>query len=332
VALAPAQASLRARQCGRCHAKQVREWEPSLHGRAASPGLLAQTEYGMAADERAGCLRCHAPLAEQAGDAVLRGDGVSCAGCHVRGWVRRGPPAVAPSLLALPGYPVATVGLYERADFCLPCHQLPPRTAVAGRPLLNTYREWLDGPYLPRGVQCQHCHMANREHAVLGIHDPATFRQGIELGAHAHRRGGAVTVEATLRNVGAGHDLPTTTTPVVWLSIAVVDARGRPSAGAAERHRIGRDVWFDGAWHERADTRIPPGETATFVRAWPGTAEAVAARITVEVAPDEFYERFYAEKLRGTLAPAQRALYEQAAARARGSHYVAEQRDVAIER
>jgi hypothetical protein len=331
--LAPAQASLHARQCARCHAGQAREWETSLHRGAASPGVLAQTEYGMASDERAGCLRCHAPLAEQAGDPALRGDGVSCAGCHVRGWVRRGPPSVAPQLLPVPGYPVVTVGLYERADFCLPCHQLPPRTAVAGRPLLDTYREWLDGPYLPRGVQCQHCHMANREHAVLGIHDPATFRQGIELTASAHRRAGAITAVATLANIGAGHDLPTTPTPAVWLSITLVDARGRAIAGATDRRRIGRDIWFDGTWHERADTRIPPGEATVFARAWAAgrTAEATAARVTVEVHPDEFYERFYAEKLAGTLAPAQRALYEQAQARARGSHYVAEQRDVPIQ-
>lgn len=331
--LAPAQASLHARQCARCHARQAREWETSLHRGAASPGVLAQTEYGMASDERAGCLRCHAPLAEQAGDPALRSDGVSCAGCHVRGWVRRGPPSVAPQLLPVPGYPLVTVGLYERADFCLPCHQLPPRTAVAGRPLLDTYREWLDGPYLPRGVQCQHCHMANREHAVLGIHDPPTFRQGIELTASAHRRAGAVTAVATLRNIGAGHYLPTTPTPAVWLSITLIDARGRAIAGATDRRRIGRDIWFDGTWHERADTRIPPGEATVFARAWTAgrTAEATAARVTVEVHPDEFYERFYAEKLAGTLAPAQRALYEQAAARARGSHYVAEQRDVPIQ-
>jgi cytochrome c len=330
--LAPAQASLFARQCARCHAKQVREWEPSLHRGAASPGVLAQTEYGMAADERAACLRCHAPLAEQAADPALRSDGLSCAGCHVRAWVRRGPPAIAPSLLPLPNYPVVTVGLYERADFCLPCHQLPPRTQVAGRPLLDTYREWLDGPYLPRGVQCQHCHMPNREHAVLGIHDPGTFRQAIALTADAHRRGGAVTAVATLANVGAGHYLPTTPTPAVWLAIALLDARGRPIAGATDRRRIGRDLWFDGAWHERADTRIPPGEATSFARAWTAgrTAEATAARITVEVHPDEFYERFYAEKLAGTLAPAQRALFEQAARRARGSRYVAEQRDVPI--
>jgi hypothetical protein len=287
----------------------------------------------MAADERASCLRCHAPLAEQAADPTLRGDGVSCAGCHVRGWTRRGPPNLAPELLPVPGYPLVTVGLYERADFCLPCHQLPPRTQVAGRPLLDTYREWLDGPYLPRGVQCQHCHMASREHAVLGIHDPATFRQGIALTASAHRNGGAVTAVATLTNIGAGHYLPTTPTPAVWLSITLIDARGRAIAGASDRRRIGRDLWFDGTWHERADTRIPPGEATTFAQAWAAgrTADATSARITVEVHPDEFYEQFYAEKLAATLAPAQRALYEQAAARAHGSHYVAEQRDVPIQ-
>ena len=330
--LAPAQASLRARQCARCHAKQSREWETSLHRGAASPGLLAQTEYGMPPAERGGCLRCHAPLAEQAGNAALRSDGVSCAGCHVRGWVRRGPPNLSPQLLPLPSYPLVTTGLYERADFCLPCHQLPPRDAVAGRPLLDTYQEWLEGPYMPRGVQCQHCHMPNREHAVLGVHDPQTFRQGIELTARAHRRGAAVTAVATLKNIGAGHYLPTTPTPAAWLSITLIDAHGRPIAGATDRHRIGRDIWFDGTWHERADTRIPPGETLTFARAWTSgrTAFATAARIAIEVHPDDFYERFYTEKLAGTLVPAQRALYQQALARALGSHYLAEQRDVPI--
>jgi mono/diheme cytochrome c family protein len=332
-ALAPAEASLQARQCARCHAKQFREWSPSLHGAAGSPGLLAQTEYGMAADERAACLRCHAPLAEQATDPALRGDGVACAGCHVRRWVRRGPPAVAPSLLALPGYPLVTVGLYERGDFCLPCHQLPPRTAVAGKPLLDTYREWLAGPYMSRGVQCQHCHMPDREHTVLGIHDPATVRQGLRLTGSAQRDRGVVRATATLDNIGAGHDLPTTTTPALWLSITLLDARGAPIDGATDRRRIGRDVWFDGTtWHERSDTRIPPGASLSLARGWSGgrIADAVTARLVVEVYPDEFYERFYADKLAGTLAPAQRALYAQAATRARGSHYIAEQRDVTI--
>jgi mono/diheme cytochrome c family protein len=330
--LAPAEASLHAQQCARCHAKQFREWNTSVHRGAASPGLLAQTEFDLAPEDRARCLRCHAPLAEQADDAALRGDSVSCAGCHVRGWVRRGPPAVAGSLAPRPGYPLVTLGLYQRADFCLPCHQLPPRDALAGRPLLDTYKEWLDGPYLPRGVQCQHCHMPNREHAVLGVHDAATFRQGIQLSAEAHRRAGTVTAVAALTNRGAGHYLPTTPTPAAWLSIALIDARGHAIAGASDRYRIGRDVWFDGTWHERADTRIPPGETITVARAWSAgrTAEATAARITVEVYPDDFYERFYADKLAHARDPAQRALLQQALARATGSHYVAEQRDVPI--
>jgi mono/diheme cytochrome c family protein len=330
--LAPAQASLAARRCARCHRAQYDAWQGSRHRAGTSPGVVAQTEYGMAPPERALCLRCHGPLAEQARDPQLIGEGVSCAGCHVRGWVRHGPPRVTPSLLALPGYPLATLGLYERADFCLPCHQLPPRTALAGRPLLDTYKEWLDGPYLPRGVQCQHCHMPNRDHAVLGVHDPKTFRQAIALDARAHRRAGEVTVVATLSNVGAGHYLPTTPTPAAWLSIALIDRSGQAITGATERYRIGRDIYFDGAWHERADTRIPPGEAVRVARAWAAgrTGEATAARIAIEVHPDDFYERFYADQLAGDLAPAQRALFRQALDRALASHYVAEQRDVAI--
>src|SRR5690606_26748119 len=66
-ALAPAQASLDPQQCARCHAKQVREWAPSLHAGAVSPGLAAQL-FHLKPPQVAACLRCHAPLAEQLGD------------------------------------------------------------------------------------------------------------------------------------------------------------------------------------------------------------------------------------------------------------------------
>ncbi|MDQ3371047.1 MAG: hypothetical protein M3680_36985, partial [Myxococcota bacterium] len=285
--------------------------------------------FGMARAETAACLRCHAPLPEQQDDRALHADGTSCAGCHVRAWTRHGPPNVAPSLLPLPSYPLATLAIYERADFCLPCHQLPPRTGVAGKPLLNTYKEWLEGPYMPRGVQCQHCHMPNREHTFKGIHDPDTFRQGIALTARAHVKEGVVTVVAAVANVGAGHYLPTTPTPAAWLSIQLLDARGTAIPGGRAAQRIGRDIYFDGAWHERADTRIPPGERLELVRGW-RAANAVTARITVEVHPDDYYERLYASQLRRTLPPARRTLYEQALARGRKARYVAEQRDVTI--
>jgi hypothetical protein len=175
--------------------------------------------------------------------------------------------------------------------------------------------------------------MAEREHAWLGVHDPDTFRQGIGLDARARRTGGRIEATATLANIGAGHDLPTTPTPAVWLRVELVDAQGRPIAGARAERRIGRDLAFDAAgWHERADTRIPPGEHATLAYMWWGgrTAEAAFARVTVEVSPDDYYERLYARKLAGPLPAAERARYEQALARARRDHYVAEEREVPV--
>jgi mono/diheme cytochrome c family protein len=323
--LAPAEASLSELQCARCHAKQAREWQPSLHAGATSPGFAARLADGA---DSGSCKRCHAPLAEQATDAALYAEGVQCAGCHVRNWTRRGPPNIAPSLAQLPSYPFTPSPLYERADLCMTCHQLPPSSALEGKPLLNTYKEWLEGPYMPRGIQCQSCHMPNREHQWLGIHDPTTFRQGIRLTADAHRAGDAIEITAELANVGAGHDLPTTPTPAVWLRLELLD--GTRVVGSFAQ-RIGRDIYWDGAWHERSDTRIPPGESLRVTRQWQ-RVHATTARVTVEVHPDDYYEKLYAARLASLsapLAPA-RALYESALRRANGSHYMAETREIAL--
>jgi mono/diheme cytochrome c family protein len=335
--LTPAQASLSAQQCARCHAKQAREWTTSVHAQAAAWGLGAR-ELDHAVEEGTSCNRCHTPLAEQqpgvrAFDASLRAEGVQCAGCHVRNWERRGPPRRAPSLLPAASYPLVELALYERSDFCMPCHQLPARSAVNGKPLLNTYKEWLEGPYMARGIQCQHCHMPNREHTWLGVHDRDTVRQGIRVGARAHRSAnGVVTVSATLANIGAGHYLPTTATPALWLRVELFDAEGKPIAGARDERRIGRSVVYENGWRETADTRIPPGETTTMARGWTAgrTAQASLARVTVEVHPDAFYEGLYTERLATKLPAATRSAYEAALSRARGSHYIAEQIDVPI--
>jgi hypothetical protein len=152
--------------------------------------------------------------------------------------------------------------------------------------------------------------------------------------ARADVRAGAVTVVAELTNVGAGHYLPTTTTPAAWLTITLIDAAGAPIEGASSYVRIGRDLTFDGRWHEREDTRIPPGETLTMARAWSGgrTAAAVSAKVRVIVSPDDYYEHLYERRLAGPLPAARRALYEQALARARKDHYTALDRVVPIAR
>jgi mono/diheme cytochrome c family protein len=347
-ALAPAQASLSARQCGRCHARQLREWQGSIHARATSPGFTGQLLRidGAAAES---CRRCHAPLAEQqptlrAGqrggddrertytgnerfDATLADEGLTCAGCHVRTGVRHGPPAVAASLLRLPGYPRVELPVYERADLCMPCHQLPPRLAVAGRPLLDTYREWLHGPYMKRGVQCQHCHMPDREHTWKGVHDPETFRQGIDVAARARRTAtGDVVVRATITNVGAGHYLPTTPTPAAWLELELEDEGGRAIAGTSASRRIGRAIRPRGTgFEELEDTRLPPGGSLAIDRGWRGgrIAAATHLRVRVRVRPDDYYEGLYQRRLADTLPAEARRRFEAALARARASPYVA---------
>jgi len=266
--------------------------------------------------------------------------------CHVRQWRRLGPPRAAGSrLLGQPGYPWQVRAVYERADFCLPCHQLPPwnATLVAGarddpskrKPLLNTYREWLEGPYMRRGIQCQHCHMPNREHTFLGIHDPDTFREGVALDAIAGRsaRTGAVSVRARLRNVGAGHSLPTTPTPAVWLSVELVDADGRPIAGARDEQRIGRHLTFDGRrFQQIEDTRIAPGAAIELARAWTGgrVARARFARVTVRVSPDDYYIWLLERRLRGALSAQARARFTQALRIKRAAKYIALERLVPI--
>lgn len=350
--LGPAQASLSSRQCARCHAKQVREWQSTLHAGAASPGLLGQFHNSTPAFVE-DCQRCHNPLAEQLPrirtepinasggkanfvanpryDKGLQHEGINCAACHVRGHQRHGPPLIPDAkLLALPGYPVKEMRIYERADFCMTCHQLPPRFALEGKPLLNTYREWLEGPYMRRGVQCQHCHMPDREHTWKGIHDPETFRQGYDLEAIAGRseKTGAVSVRARMVNVGAGHYLPTTPTPAAWLSIQLVDRRGRKIRGAYAEQRIGRHLDFVKGFVEVEDTRIPPGESREIAAAWKGrdVDRATAVKVTVRVEPDEYYERFFTTLLKGRRTKEARAQLEEALERTRESHYVAEER------
>nr|MBA3542228.1 hypothetical protein [Deltaproteobacteria bacterium] len=129
-----------------------------------------------------------------------------------------------------------------------------------------------------------------------------------------------------------GHYMPTTPTPAMWLVIELVDAHGA-LMGARYAHRIGRDIEYaDGAWIEHADTRIAPGAELAIARAWrdPRTKHVTHARITVEVAPDDYYTRLYERQLATRLPPARRALYEAALAKARAAVYVAERRLVAV--
>lgn len=310
------EASLHPEACGACHAVQWAGWRSSLHARATSPGLRGQLVDLWQHDPASGldCLACHAPLAEQrpvapAGDGTFAGSrefdaalfagGVTCAACHVRAHRRFAPPAIAGNPNT--AYPAGTPGhggvtrsaAFERAEFCAACHQFDRSAAVNGKPLQNTYAEWRGSEWGRRGVACQICHMPGRQHLWRGIHDPDMVRRALaarlELEPAAGRRG-ALRARLVVTNHGAGHHVPTYVTPTIVLRVAQADASGRAITGTARESRLRRDVAVEqGAWVERADTRLAAGATTVLRYDAPRHPRARALAASIEVRPDDFY-------------------------------------------
>jgi mono/diheme cytochrome c family protein len=359
--LTPAERSLHPDRCGRCHARQFAQFRTSVHANAMGPGVLGQLVDANPRDV-VSCQSCHGPLSEQspvvpaeaspasaamaapdagvataespahAGatanpvfDAELRPQGVVCAACHLRGRERFGPPQREGAHAALlPGsmYPLTRLSRHERGDFCAPCHQHTMADAVAGRPALNTVAEWIASPYFARGVQCQHCHMPDRDHTWRGAHDPEAVRQAVHVAARVRRVGGEASALVTVENVGAGHAFPGTTTPAAVLTLEWLDAAGR-RVGVPVTDTIQRRLEWDGrALVERFDTRILPGEGRTL-RATTRDPAARALRYTLVFRPDDFYEGFYEREIaRSWRSERGRALLRAALEHARRSPFV----------
>lgn len=312
-----AEASLDPRACADCHRAQYEGWRGSHHARAMSPGVLGQLADLDAGDREAhqDCLRCHAPLAEQAeavAAALAAGEdlaggadrrrayyyGLSCAGCHVRGGHVYGPPRRDGSGSA-PDARVAHGGwqssaAFQDSSFCAACHQfMPDQLALNGKPLENTYEEWKASAYSGAGTTCQSCHMPARQHLWRGIHDPAMTRSGVTLRASAPRvDAGGVAAELSLRNTGTGHHFPTYVTPRIVVEGVQQDARSRPLAGTRQSYIIARQVTPDLS-EELADTRLAPGEEVVFRYRRPVHPAARTLELRVTVEPDAFYTQFY---------------------------------------
>lgn len=326
----PRARSLAPKDCGACHPQQYADWQESLHSRTMGPGVVGQFP-GMHAASANQCRSCHAPMSEQypmlrndqgrlgenpRHDPALEAAGLGCAACHVRRHRRYGPPLregkTGQSHL-VHGEPVRTP-YFEAAEFCKTCHQHATSAfKVAGRPVENTYREWLDSPYAEQGRTCQDCHMPDRRHRWKGIHDRDMTRQAVTLGVTVNGEpvgagnepvriapGEPLSARLTLRNTGAGHAFPTYTTPAVFLKAAFRDADGRALPGHYEEHVIQRRLdTTTNPWTQEFDTRVMPGEAATltFSRTVPAAARDLYLWVWVE--PDHFYTGFFRARLQG---------------------------------
>lgn len=345
--LSDLESSLDPASCGTCHQSQFDDWKTTIHSRSVGPGLLGQTPTLLREEPNTAtmCYTCHAPLGEQQEilptetgtkknpqfNSSLQKHGLTCAGCHVRNHQRFGPPKPNGSLdgdiprdEAPHGGATRTLA-FERAEFCMGCHQFEEGDkALNGKLLENTYNEWKSSPYGKQGVACQQCHMPDRRHLWRGIHDPEMVKHGVSVEMRTSRPhynvGEKLEATLTLTNIGVGHYFPSYVTPKVGLQMEVLDGSGHPIAGSLRQETVGRDVTIDIS-REIGDTRIPPKGKHEFRYVRAIDRKDLTLRAIVTVYPDDFYRRFYEAKLAGPLSSEERRLLSDALNAARASRY-----------
>ena len=320
---APQATGLEPTACALCHLDKYQDWAQSLHAHAMGPGVLGQFP-GMGFGQQAECLACHAPMAEQwaqlptgAGwqdntlyDAALRDAGITCAACHLRAHRRHGPPTspqkaanMAPQASNALHGPATRTPHFQASEFCRGCHQHPATSlAINGKPVENTYNEWLESPAARKGITCQQCHMPGGRHQWLGIHDVEMTRSGVTeqftVAPEKPRRGEAFSAALTLTNTGTGHAFPTYTTPAVHLRAALLDAENRALPGYYAEVTLQRRLDMGTTpWSELADTRLLPGQSATVRLEGDIPAAARFIYLWAWVEPDNFYTGFFQARL-----------------------------------
>ncbi|MBY0247640.1 MAG: cytochrome c family protein [Nitrospiraceae bacterium] len=174
-------------KCKRCHERVFEEWETSpLSKSIHSPAFRASLDAYLnspGGKDKALCFRCHAPhvreFSDQAqlfidqaksGDPSL--DGVACAQCHLIKQVDRAkhPPdpkyEISSKTLYGPykdfvqnlAHQSMELGLFQKSDLCLNCHQSIPSAANLGK-ANDLLGNWDQSQAVKSGKECQHCHM-----------------------------------------------------------------------------------------------------------------------------------------------------------------------------
>lgn len=291
---APAQQHSASR-CATCHAAQAAAWSTSRHASAMGPGVTGQGLDPSAT--AAACGACHAPLAEQATDAALAAEGVSCAGCHVRAGTFTGPPPAEGTIAAETPTHAELVFRTEYADpaFCTSCHDFSATAAApSGKRLQETTEEWRRTPAAAAGQTCQTCHMPGGEHRWKGIHDADLVKTAFTAKVKFMTDGGLIVGKLTVQATDAvGHRLPTYTTPELWLTIDQLDHDGLVLPGTHREGVIGRRMNPDNSV-EVFDTRLLPGEAKVLLYEATLDEDCTSLMARVEVRPDAAYELRYA--------------------------------------
>ncbi len=325
------QTSLEPKNCATCHVTQFKDWSQSLHSRAMGAGIIGQLVDmpATATKQHQACIRCHAPLQEQAVSLVLslqqqnsstnlHEQGLICAACHMRESKMYGPPHrnKQPDVADMDKFPHdgwQSSTIFQDAQFCSACHQFKPgEYALNGKLLENTYEEWKASRYAKEGKTCQACHMPNRQHLWRGIHDPDMVKQGVEIkNLDFKQLYNNITAKLSIKNTGTGHYFPTYVTPRIIVEGYQADKDGKILLETKQQYTISRKVAMNLS-KEIADTRLAPDEQVMFNYQAKRHPEALSFILNVQVEPNAFYTKFYQITLKNNSAKKGKELIQQA--------------------
>jgi hypothetical protein len=304
-----------ASRCAECHGELYAQWKESKHARAAKSELYARAQKLARSGD---CARCHEPLAKlvEAEHPAAR-DGVNCDACHTMSAVdvaardakfRLQPEErrkYGPLCDAVDHYfhKMGCSPLHAESQFCASCHHWS--AALGGGDeirLLGEFEEWRESAYAKKGTSCQDCHMpwqvapvaagaaarVNASHHGFRGEGADMRKRALHVASTVRPSGGRLRLEIVLKNVGAGHHVPTGVPDHrVVLEAATVDASGREldriekTYGKMLVDGDGKPAPFFSAVKQIADTRLAPEEERreALELAAPEGASAVQVRV-----------------------------------------------------
>jgi hypothetical protein len=345
-------------KCKRCHERVFEEWDTSPLSRSIhSPAFRASLDAFLASPagkDKAMCFRCHAPHVREfsnqvqlfinqakAGDPSL--DGVACAQCHLIKQVDRTkqPPEPKYELESKTVYgpykdsvqnrahQSMELGLFQKSDLCLNCHQSVPSAASLGK-ANDLLGNWDQSKAVKSGKECQACHMpeqvgesanGEKKRKVANHTFPGRIgklrQEAAKLDVKTKIEGENTTVMVKVQSL-VPHNLPAT--HPAWASVVLdLDIKGKNLKTVFTDKRVYGRVYQDAKGQKTSfdfeavrvleDTVLKPEEmrVETFTFPTPKDTKTFDVEVTLNYAPISgpapFLQRVEAESSKGSQDP-----------------------------
>jgi Zn-finger protein len=345
-------------KCKRCHERVFEEWETSpLAHSIHSPAFRASLETFLTSPEgkdKAQCFRCHAPHVREfpdqvqhfideakSGDPLL--DGVACAQCHLIKQVDRAkhPPEpkydIESKTLYGPykdfvpnlAHQSMELGLFQKSDLCLNCHQSVPSAANLGK-ANDLLGNWDQNKAVKSGKECQTCHMpeqigesanGEKKRKVANHTFPGRIgklrQEAAKLDVQTKVDGEKTMVTVKVQSL-VPHNLPAT--HPAWASLSLdLDIKGKNLKTVFTEKRVYGRVYQDAKGQKTSfdfeavkvleDTVLKAEEmrVETFTFPTPKDTRTFDVEVTLNYAPltgpASFIQRVEVESARGSMDP-----------------------------